>query len=142
MNQLKLFQTGSIALIVLGLLHLMVHFGMALNHEPTQLMLDMQNYKIHMFGEHSLLKFHSGFSIMMGFMISAFGLQNLLCARFILANQTALFSTLFISVISFGIALVYFHILAYGFILFTLACYAVAANKPKKTAVKSAAVQA
>lgn len=138
MNKLKIFQAGSLAFIILGLLHLMAHFGMTLTLEPNQLMMDMQAFKIDLFGEHDLLKFHNGFSIMMGFLISAFGLQNFLCARFIVTNQTALFSSLLISMVCFGIALLYFHILAYGFIFFSLLCFAaVAWQKPKNIAIKS-----
>ena len=123
MNSYKLFKAVSIAFILLGLLHLMAHFRMTVGQEPNQLMIDMQNFKIDLFGEHSLLKFHSGFSIMMGFLISAFGLQNLLCADFILHNRKALLSTILISAAASGLAIAYFHILAYGFILFSLGCY-------------------
>ena len=132
MNSYKLFKAGSIAFILLGLLHLMAHIGMTLGQEPNQLMIDMQNFKIDLFGEHSLFKFHSGFSIMMGFMISAFGIQNLLCTDYILHNRKALLSTILISAVGFGLAIAYFHILAYGFILFSLGCYGVAWVKREK----------
>lgn len=123
MKNYTLFKTGSIAFIILGLLHLMAHFGNSLSLEPNQLMQDMQDYKINLFGEHNLLQFHTVFSIMMGFLISAFGLQNLLCTTFIVDNKKALLSSILISAIAFIVALLYFHILAYGFILFSFLCY-------------------
>lgn len=127
MNKLRLFKAGAIAFILLGLLHLMAHFGMMVREEPNQLMMDMEAFKIQLFGELSLLQFHIGFSIMMGFLIVAFGLQSLLCAKFITQNKGALFSSLVISAISFLIAFTYFHVLAYGFILFSTACFTLTA---------------
>lgn len=127
MNKLIIFKAGAIAFLLLGLLLLFAHFGMARNGDASQLMLDMQAYKIQLFGEHSLLKFHNGFSIMMGFLMAAFGLQSLLCAKFITQNKGALLTNLLVVIISVGIAFTYFHVLAYGFILFTTACYTLTA---------------
>lgn len=124
MDKLKLFKAGSIAFIILGLLHLLAHFGMTISQQPNQLIIDMQNYQINLFGKHSLFEFYNGFSIMMGFILAAFGLQNFFCAKFILQHKNALFSSLLISFVSFIIALIYFHMLAYGFILFSVGCYA------------------
>ena len=133
MNRLKLFKASSIAFIILGLLHLVAHFGMTLNQEPNQLMMDMQNYKINMFGEHNLLQFHSGFSLLMGFLISAFGLQSFLCADFIVKNRKPLLASTAIAAVSFVIAFMYFHVLAYGFLLFSLACYTYTAFQGEKS---------
>ena len=85
-------------------------------------------------GEHSLLKFHNGFSIMMGFLLSAFGIQNFLLAKEILNNKTAFISIIVITAIAFVIAVMFFHILALGFILFSLVCFTVAffMNKSQK----------
>lgn len=137
MNKLTLFKAGSIAFMLLGLIHLMAHFGMTMKQEPNQLMMDMESYKIHLFGEHSLLQFHIGFSIMMGFMLAAFGLQNLLCAKFITQHRGALFSSIVISAVSFVLAFTYFHVLAYGFILFTTTCYTITAFMSDRKALRT-----
>lgn len=137
MNKLKFFKAGAIAFILLGFLHLSAHFGMDKNAEASQLMLDMQSFKIQLFGEHDLLKFHNGFSIMMGFLISAFGLQNLLCAKFITENKKVLLASIGISLVSFIIAFIFFHILAYSFILFSLGCFSVTAILPGRAVSKA-----
>ena len=127
MNNLKLFKTGAIALILLGILHLLAHtLGKPSDPVLDRLLLEMQNYKISLMGEHNILKFHTGFSIMMGFLISALGIQNFLLAKEILANRMVFASVIMISAIAFMIAIMYFHILAYGFILFSLACSTIA----------------
>jgi hypothetical protein len=137
MNKLKFFQAGAITFILLGLLHLSAHFGMDKNEEASQLMLDMEALKIQLFGEHDLLKFHNGFSLMMGFMLAAYGLQQLLCAEFILQSKKALLSCIMITAFSLLIALLFFHILAYGLIAVSLGCFAIAAFLPLRSVQKS-----
>jgi hypothetical protein len=134
MNHLKIFKTGAIAFILLGILHLLFQFGPkpedALLH---QLLADMENYKIKMMGTHSLLQFHNGFSINMGFLISEFGIQHFLLAKEILKNRTAFISTILITSVIFIIALLYFHALAFGFVFFALLCFVIAFFKSKSS---------
>ena len=126
MNKITLYKAGSIAFILLGIAHLSVSaMGAPENPQLTQLLADMQNYKIDMFGSHDLLKFHNGFSLMMGFLLSAFGVQNLVLSEFIIVNRKAQWTTAVITAIALVIAFTYFHLLAYGFILFSLICYSI-----------------
>jgi hypothetical protein len=126
MNRLKIFKTGAIAFIILGILHLLFQFGPKPNDTALhQLLADMGNYKIKIMGEHSLLKFHNGFSVNMGFLLFAFGIQHFLLAKEILNNKTAFVSTIIITAIIFAMALIYFHVLAYGFVFFSLLCFSI-----------------
>jgi hypothetical protein len=127
MTNLKLIKTGAIAFILLGILHLLFHFwGKPNDPMLDKLLLDMQNFQINLMGEHSFLKFHNGFSIMMGFLLSAFGIQNFLLAKEILNNKTAFLSLIIITAIAFVIAVMFFHILAFGFIFISLVCFTIA----------------
>jgi hypothetical protein len=127
MNSLKIFKTGAIAFLILGILHLLFQFGPKPDDPALhQLLADMENYKIKIMGIHSLLKFHNGFSVNMGFLLLAFGIQHLLLAKEILNNKRAFISTIIITAIIFAIALIYFHVLAFGFVFFSLLCFAIA----------------
>jgi hypothetical protein len=126
MNKTRLYKAGSIAFILLGIAHLSVSALRAPeNPQLAQLLADMQNYKIEMFGSHNMLKFHNGFSLMMGFLLSSFGVQNLVLSEFIAINRKAQWTTAVITIIALVIAFIYFHILAYGFIFFSLICYSI-----------------
>lgn len=132
MSNLKLIKTGATAFILLGILHILAQtFGKPNDPLLDKLLLDMQNFKINLMGEHNLLKFHNGFSLMMGFLLSAFGIQNFLLAKEILNNRKAFLSILVISSIAFIIALLFFHILAFGFIFISLTCFTIAFIKNK-----------
>ena len=131
---MKLFKAGAIAYIVLGFIHLLAHlFGKPNDPNLDTLLLDMQNFKINLMGDHNLLKFYNGFSIMMGFLLASLGFQNYLLANEILRNKTAFLSTIIITIIAFIIAVRYFHILAFGFIGLSLICYVTAFIKHKKS---------
>jgi|GEM_PF-3454685 len=132
MNNLKLIKTGALAFILLGILHLLAHFfGKPNDPILDKLLIDMQNFKINLMGEHSLLKFYNGFSIMMGFLLSAFGIQTFLLAKEILDNKNAFISIIVISIIAFVIAVMFFHILAFGFIFISSVCFTIAFIKNK-----------
>ncbi len=136
MNHLKIFKTGAIAFILLGLLHLLFQFGPKPDDAALhQLLANMESFKIKMMGEHSMLQFHNGFSINMGFLLFAFGLQHLLLANEILKNRMAFISTILITAIIFIIALLYFHALAFGFVFFSLLCFVVAFVKSRPSIV-------
>lgn len=129
---MKIFKTGAIAFILLGIIHLLAQtFGKPDDPTLDRLLLDMQNYKIHLMGDHDLLKFHHGFSIMMGFLLSVFGFQNYLLAKEILSNNKILLSVLAISLIAFIIAVLFFHVLAFSFIAFSFVCFLIAFLKQK-----------
>ena len=124
MNTKTLYKAGSIAFILLGIAHLTVSLiGTPNDPQGIQLMAAMQNYKIHLFGEHDLFTFHTGFSLMMGFLLSAFGAQTLVLSEEIVLNRIAQWTTLGITAIALIISLIYFHLFADGFLLFSLVCY-------------------
>lgn len=129
---MKLLKAGSIGLILLGLLHLISHiFGKPNDPNLDKLLLDMQNFKIELMGEHNLLKFYNGFSIMMGFLLAAFGVQTYLLSNEILKNKTALLATIIITIIAFILAVMYFHVLAFSLIGISMICYVTAFVKYK-----------
>lgn len=126
---MKLYKIASITFIVLGILHTMAHIVGNLNLDKTTLVVlnQMANHKIQLFGEHSLLKFHTGFSLMMGLLLSAFGVQNLLVAKII--NKKYLISTIIITAIALVLSIIYFHLLATAFIFISLICYILSYKK-------------
>lgn len=119
-----IFKTGTIALILLGIIHLGAHFGMTPPDDAKELLEDMNSYTIELMGNHSLMKFHNGFSVMMGFLLSAFGLILYQLRTAILASRSVLLTVFLITVIGFGISFMFFHVLAYGFFLFSTICFA------------------
>lgn len=124
---MKLLKTGALAFILLGILHLLTQvFGKPNDPNLDKLLVDMQNFKINFMGDHNMLKFHSGFSIMMGFLLSAFGIQNFLLAREILNNKAASLSMIAIAACCLIIAVKFFHVLAFGLIGISLVCFLVA----------------
>lgn len=123
MTKTSIFKTGAIALILLGIIHLGAHFGMTAPDDAKPLLDDMNAYTIELMGRHSLLKFHNGFSVMMGFLLSAFGLIIYQLREAILVNRTTLLTVFLISAIGFGISFIFFHVLAYGFFLFSTLCF-------------------
>lgn len=126
MNKQTLIKAGSIAFVLLGIAHLSVTaMGAPESEQLTRLLADMQNYKINLFGEHDLLKFHNGFSLMMGFLLSSFGVQNFVLSEAIAVNHKAQWTTVVITAIALVISILYFHLLADGFILFSLICYSI-----------------
>ena len=133
MSKTTLYKAGSIAFILLGILHLLAALtGVPNDPQAVQLMTAMQNYKINLFGQHDLFTFHTGFSLMMGFLLSAFGMQNLVLAEAIAKNLKAQWTTLMITMIALVISLIYFHLLADAFIFFSLVCYMLPLRKGSK----------
>ena len=123
MKNILIFKIGSSALATLGIIHLLAHFAMVAPDDAQSVIDAMTNYKLELFGEHSLMKFHNGFSVMMGFLMLLLGVQNYLLAPHIINNKSILSIIILGSLILLGIALYYFHILAYGFLFFSSLCY-------------------
>lgn len=130
--KMKIFKIGAWAFIILGALHLLAHiFGSPSDPISIKILQDMENCKINMLGEHDFLKFYNGFSIIMGVLLSAFGLQCLILSEFILKSRKALYSTIIITATVFALSIAYFHIIAYGFTFFSLTCFLYALIKTK-----------
>ena len=105
------YQIGSIAFILLGLLHIMAHFTTPEDTALNELLNNMQAFKIELFGEHNLLKFYLGFSLMMGCLLSAIGVLNLSYSKSI--NKISVYVNIVICSIAFIISFNYFHLLAW-----------------------------
>ena len=123
MTKAKIFNMGAIAFMLLGLIHLAAHYGMPAPESAQTLIHDMETYTIELMGTHSVLDFHNGYSIMMGLLMFIFGLQSYLVSHAILDNKAALWVTFLVSLVAFVVAFIFFHILAYGFILFSTICF-------------------
>lgn len=126
---MKLYKIASSLFIALGILHTLAHITGSLNPDKAliEVLNQMADYKIQLFGEHDLLKFHTGFSLMMGFLLSAFGFQNLMTAKSI--NKNSLISIIIIAATALVLSIVYFHLLTTSFIFIALVCYLLSYNK-------------
>lgn len=125
-NKTLFFKAGSVSLMLLGALHLVAHFFMLAQEDVPPIINDMHNFKIEMLGQHTLLQFHNGFSITMGFLLFAYGFQNMLLAAFFIQHKKSILLAIVISLITFFLALIYFHVLAYGLLLLAMVFYLVA----------------
>jgi hypothetical protein len=104
---------AGILLIFLGTCHQGVHLLFELDPDKPQIVFDMMNYKIEMMGTHSLMKFHSGFSIMTGHFLMSLGLI-LILLRKKLSDKSIDYAITGILLFIFIISVLYFHALAYG----------------------------
>jgi hypothetical protein len=128
MNYLK---AGSIAIITLGFFHLVTYIIVIASSRPSvealQLMHDMEQFKIQLFGTHTFLKFHKGFSIMTGVLFIAFGVQNLVMAK--ATGKRGIVSLFIMSLTAAVVSACYFHLLATALLVFSAVCYLVALRK-------------
>lgn len=118
------FKLGALACIVLGLLHTMSQLlkDKSGNQELARALDVMEQTSIQAMGTHSLLKFYNGFSLTMGILLIAFGAQAYATAT--PTRRLAAVNTLS-SLVLFVVAVVYFHPLAYLFLLLALVCFAI-----------------
>ena len=109
-----LYKLASYCLIIIGIGHLCGHFFLAPDSSQTSLMMQsMRDYKINMLGIHSLLDFHEGFSMLMGFMILGFGLQTLFTSEYTFTNPKGnrnFILVILVSIAVFVVSLKYFFI--------------------------------
>jgi hypothetical protein len=126
---MKPFNLGSIAFIVLGMLHISVQILGNFSQSASTIAMRhaMEMHKINLIGEHNLLQFYLGFSFMMGFLLSVFGIQNLFLSN-VLNKKICIVTIVFTSIILL-LSIVYFHLLATSFILFSLVCYIISLQK-------------
>ncbi len=119
----KLFLTGSGLLILLGLIHLSVHFSIVPDASGLKLMATMENYKIYLFGEHSFLKFHNGFAVYMGICLTMFGLFNLFHYSVLIPKKSSHVFNLIFALIGVAIGIQYFHLVVVVFFTLSLLCF-------------------
>lgn len=124
-------KTSSILLIILGLIHLGAQVSFFFAPEEPSIVTEMRNFKLDLFGTHDLFKFHLGFSWFTGFFIIYMG-----CVMLLSRENNSLKWNLFqlitlIIVTSFSI--VYFHALAYGFLISALITFSYSFFKTQKS---------
>lgn len=107
--------------MLLGALHLIYLTSVQKRPENVmQIYLKMERTTFDFMGEHTVMQFYTGFSIMMGFLLFAFGFQAFMIKQ---PNTPALFANIFLSFIASIIAVIYFHPLAYTCLLSATICF-------------------
>ncbi|MFY0688591.1 MAG: hypothetical protein JXQ90_15560 [Cyclobacteriaceae bacterium] len=123
MSRENILLTGAWMVMSLGIIHLVAHFALPANtQEGTELMNKMQTFEIQLFGMHNLLKFHQGFSIMMGFLLIVFGISIHMTKTVWLECKYKLAVLVVLMIMAMVITFVYFHLLAYGILGCELFC--------------------
>lgn len=117
-------------LTLLGFLHLLAHFMGPKSEEVPEVIRMMEAYEIEMMGTHTLLGFHTGFSLMTGLFMITIGAIQLAHATKI--DRPILRTLILFTSLSFAVSLYYFHPLAYGLILLGLIFQLVAFSKAKR----------
>lgn len=122
MKKINLYKTGALAYITLGILHLsFAVFGSPNNENVAQTLTLMKQTSVQLMGQHNLLQFYTGFSLTMGFLLVAFGLQAYTIKQ---PTKKGIAVNIFVSAIATALAIIYFHPLAYSFLMFALICFA------------------
>ena len=124
MKKLNYFKTGSIACMLLGVMHLFVSLSPK-DGVGENVLLTYANMKETIFdfmGQHDLMQFYMGFSITMGFMLFAFGLQAFVNNK---PTKPIIIVNMMVSLVASVLAIIYFHPLAYTFLLFSTLCYVI-----------------
>ncbi|MGF7031166.1 hypothetical protein J2T17_002072 [Paenibacillus mucilaginosus] len=125
------YTLASWLVVLLGLLHngaFVSGFLLdAVRRQSSPVFQSMQEYKINLFGTHSLLKFYEGFSLTMGCLLILLGVLNLIVSRSLplpALRSAALFNAVACLLLT-GLSLVYFHVLATSLFVLALAGYTV-----------------
>ncbi len=128
MKKLNYFKAGAIAYMLLGFMHLVSQMQKdGLSENVLQTLMRMKNTTFHFMGQHDLMQFYTGFSITMGFMLFAFGLQTFLINK---PSRQIIVADILISLVVLILSIIYFHPLAYSFIAFSLLCFVICLLKP------------
>ena len=123
MKKNNYFKIGAIAYIALGLMHLISQMSAdGLSENVLQTLAVMKTTTFDFMGQHDLMQFYTGFSITMGFMLIAFGLQAFTIKQ---PAKSVIIVNMFASLIASVLAIVYFHPLAYTFLLFATAFFTI-----------------
>ncbi|MBX7059581.1 MAG: hypothetical protein K1X75_16070 [Leptospirales bacterium] len=123
MKAKRLIQAASVAYLLLGVLHLMAEALRPDDAALLQLLAEMRAFRIQLLGEHNLLQFHTGFSIMMGFLMFTLGAQSFILANAIASDAKALWAATIFASIALSISILFFHLLADGLLLLSLLCF-------------------
>ncbi len=120
--KINYFKLGAVACILLGAMHLLSQLlrGNDLDPQLASTLAEMKATEIHVMGKHTLLQFYNGFSLTMGFLLVAFGLQAWMIDN---PGKRVILTNVFASVIIFVLTLIYFHVLASAFMLIAAICF-------------------
>ncbi|MDR2914636.1 MAG: hypothetical protein LBV74_07380 [Tannerella sp.] len=133
MRKLNWFKAGAMAYMLLGALHLVSQTSKSgLSENVLQTFAEMKATTFNFMGQHDLMQFYTGFSITMGFMLFAFGLQAFLIKYPTLSVYIA---NAIVSIIASVLAILYFHPLAWSFLLFATLSFTIGAVSAKKQGV-------
>lgn len=123
MKNLNYFKIGAFAYMLLGIMHLLSQISTSgLSVNVLQVLEIMRKTSFDFMGQHSLMQFYTGFSVVMGVMLFAFGLQAFVIKR---PNKSAIVVNMAVSLIVSVLAIMYFHPLAYLFLLFATFCFTI-----------------
>lgn len=112
MKKWNYFKIGASFYMLLGALHFIYVISAPKRPENVvQIYSKMESTKFDFMGEHTVMQFYTGFSVMMGLMLFAFGWQIFMSKQ---PNKAAILGYIFISIIASIIAVFYFHPLAYS----------------------------
>lgn len=112
------------AYVLLGIGHLASHISKSgLSENVLQTLNLMQRTKFDFMGQHDLMQFYTGFSIVMGAMLIAFRLQSLLIKQ---PSKPVIILNILVSLLIFVPAVMYFHPVAYCFNAFSMICFTLA----------------
>ncbi len=129
--KINYFKLGSIAYIVLGAMHALAHLSRGNIDDPklANTLTEMKNTTISLLGEYSLMKFYDGFSLTMGFMLLAFGIQAFLMGK---PGKRVVLADILITAVTLLLTILYFHIIASSLMLIALVCFIIAFVKMQK----------
>lgn len=114
--------------MLLGALHLVNLISAPKRPENVmQVYLKMERTAFDFMGEHTVMQFYTGFSVMMGFMLLVFVFQAFMIKQ---PNRSAIFANVFLSIIVSIIAVIYFHPLAYTLLLSATICFTLCLTNP------------
>ncbi|WP_410669550.1 LIC_13387 family protein [Chryseobacterium sp. KMC2] len=121
MKKFNYFKIGASFYMLLGALHLIYLISTPKRPQNVmQMYLKMERTTFDFMGEHTVMQFYTGFSVMMGFMFLAFRFQLFMIKQ---SSKPVIFANIFLSLIASIIAVIYFHPLAYTCLLSATFCF-------------------
>lgn len=129
MKKLNYFKIGAVAYMLLGVMHLISQSSKdGLRENVLQSFVVMRAATFDFMGQHDLMQFYTGFSITMGFMLFAFGLQAFAIKQ---PAKSVAVANMLVSLVAAVLSVVYFHPLAWLFLFFAALCFAISLSNMK-----------
>ncbi len=122
--KINYFKLGSILYMVLGTLHTLSHLlnGASDDSQLTDTLAKMEAASFQFMGEHTLMQFYNGFSLTMGFLLFAFGLQAYMINQ---PDKRIIVTDILISMVILLLTVIYFHLLASAFAAAATICFTI-----------------